>query len=847
MKKLRYGLVLVCFAVVVSVLVGTASAKTWYVDDEASPGIDFTKIQLAVDAASDGDIIYVYAGTYNENVEVDKSLTLQGEDREDTIIDASGRGSSITVGVDGCTINGFNVMGSDDSWVYAGIRLESNNNTITNNLINFNQGRGILLLGPSDNNTIATNDINFNDCIGICLRDDCFDNRLIDNYVCFNDGHGIDLDGDCTNSRVMGNNVSFNGEIGIYVHRDNITLTNNTVSNNEGGIRLGGTRNCILRANIINNNICNFNVEYGHIQDIDTSNIINGKPIYYLVNQANVIINSSWNAGYVGVVDSNNITVKDLTITNNGQGILFDEVKNSRIENVIVVNNTYGIYLIDSRDITLRNNNASSNEKYGIYVDGEYDNSIDTSNLVNGKAVHYFYDIHDQTISNLNITHLTIAESDNILIKDNKVNNGDGIVLCGIEDSIISDNIISGNFYGIRVCSSDNNKFTNNSANMNKNNGIDIGWSNNNTLEDNHADENEQYGIKIHGHSNNNTITNNYVNANKKYGIRLSSADNNTVSSNLAVFNTAGIHLSNSNYNKIINNNASFNDRGINVWYSSNNNTIMNNIINIAGIFLYESNGNELINNTISNIFGSGSNNSLINNDIYAGFIYLSGNDNVLVDNRVYDNYINSMDTRMYGIQISGDNNSIVNNTVYNNTGFGVRNTLVYGIYLSGNKNTLTDNNVYENNAFGNNPSVYGVYLSGDNSTMTNNTIYNTNGTGLGVCEGSNDNNIYHNNFMDNNNHASDYGSNNSWDNGPIIGGNYWSDHACSGNPSDGSQPYTIGGGTGAVDRYPFEDMNGWLTITTPQKGDLNGDNKITPADAAIALQIAATGTQCGR
>jgi hypothetical protein len=111
------------------------------------------------------------------------------------------------------------------------------------------------------------------------------------------------------------------------------------------------------------------------------------------------------------------------------------------------------------------------------------------------------------------------------------------------------------------------------------------------------------------------------------------------------------------------------------------------------------------------------------------------------------------------------------------------------------------------------------------------------------LCEGSNDNVIYHNNFMDNNNHASDYGSNNSWDNGPIDGGNYWSDHACSGNPSDGSQPYTISGGADAVDQYPFESMNGWLTITTPQKGDLNGDNKITPADAAIALQIAATGT----
>ena len=35
--------------------------------------------------------------------------------------------------------------------------------------------------------------------------------------------------------------------------------------------------------------------------------------------------------------------------------------------------------------------------------------------------------------------------------------------------------------------------------------------------------------------------------------------------------------------------------------------------------------------------------------------------------------------------------------------------------------------------------------------------------------------------------------------------------------------------------------MHPW-TATAPQKGDLNGDDHITPADATIALQLAATG-----
>ncbi len=62
-----------------------------------------------------------------------------------------------------------------------------------------------------------------------------------------------------------------------------------------------------------------------------------------------------------------------------------------------------------------------------------------------------------------------------------------------------------------------------------------------------------------------------------------------------------------------------------------------------------------------------------------------------------------------------------------------------------------------------------------------------------------------------------------------------------SGNDSDGDgigdDPYPIPGGS-SVDRYPL--MHSWNT--TSQRGDLNGDNQITPADATIALQLAASG-----
>ena len=71
---------------------------------------------------------------------------------------------------------------------------------------------------------------------------------------------------------------------------------------------------------------------------------------------------------------------------------------------------------------------------------------------------------------------------------------------------------------------------------------------------------------------------------------------------------------------------------------------------------------------------------------------------------------------------------------------------------------------------------------------------------------------MYHNNLSDNSVQAkiifSGFGcdEDNVFDLGPEIGGNFWSDHYCSGNPSTGS-PYTFSGG---VDNYPYESHSGW-------------------------------------
>jgi L-cysteine desulfidase len=54
-----YGISAICATILVLSFVGTASAMTWYVDDDG--GADFTGIQEAINNASDGD---TKLGTY---------------------------------------------------------------------------------------------------------------------------------------------------------------------------------------------------------------------------------------------------------------------------------------------------------------------------------------------------------------------------------------------------------------------------------------------------------------------------------------------------------------------------------------------------------------------------------------------------------------------------------------------------------------------------------------------------------------------------------------------------------------------------------------------------------------
>lgn len=140
-----------------------ASIPAVHLVENDATGSMYASIQAAIDAATAGDELHVWSGTYSENILIDKQLTVLGNGSASTVIDGNNAGIPIRIIADGVTINGFTVTGGAD---HTGILLyEADNCRIENNTVEGN-GDGICVSGSS-NNIIKKNDIRNNAGTGV--------------------------------------------------------------------------------------------------------------------------------------------------------------------------------------------------------------------------------------------------------------------------------------------------------------------------------------------------------------------------------------------------------------------------------------------------------------------------------------------------------------------------------------------------------------------------------------------------------------------------------------------------------------------------------------------------------
>ena len=185
----------------------------------------------------------------------------------------------------------------------------------------------------------------------------------IDTFTITNGGGGIFLYG-VSNTVIIGCDLCNNFAFGIYIYR---------------------SPNTKLRNNSIYNNGCNFGIECFSVsefrQDIDTSNIINEKPIYYLADKSDLLFDETDNIGFLGLISCRNITVKNLDI----YGVLLVDTTDSMISNISSHNAKDGIYLsMGSSYNNVVNCNSYSNSAEGIRILAPYNNIINCTVYNNG-------------------------------------------------------------------------------------------------------------------------------------------------------------------------------------------------------------------------------------------------------------------------------------------------------------------------------------------------------------------------------------------------------------------------------------------------------------------------------
>ncbi|HDL00644.1 MAG TPA: hypothetical protein ENH23_00225, partial [candidate division Zixibacteria bacterium] len=172
--------------------------------------------------------------------------------------------------------------------------------------------------------------------------------------------------------------------------------SNNIAINNVYGILSQFSSNGVLTNNTMNSNTYNFGVigtqdSHFSTNTIDTSNTVDGKPIYYIKNAIGVVYDNSLNIGAFYCINCENVTIKNLTFEKNVHGIYFWNTNDSKIENVNVTSNSIGLHLFFSDNNILANNNMTLNKISGIYLNSSNNNQIYNNNFIDNKTQAFVY------------------------------------------------------------------------------------------------------------------------------------------------------------------------------------------------------------------------------------------------------------------------------------------------------------------------------------------------------------------------------------------------------------------------------------------------------------------------
>jgi parallel beta-helix repeat protein len=685
----------------------------------------------------------LYDDTYPLMIETwDPSQYYQDIDSTNTV---NGKTVYYLVGQSGLVLQDFGYLGlldcdgitASDATTAGILLLNTTDSSFTN--INSNHGINGVYLLTSTNNVFSGCDFSDNRDVGI-YADNSMSNQFLD---C--DAHG-----------------SLYGVALVY-SPDCIITDCAIYGNADDGLLLSRSADTTVRSTTIEDSFYGLvlvsETEGDYVQDIDLSNTINGRPIYYLVGQENIVIDESYTIGFLGLVACHNVTVRNIEV----EGIVLASTTGSSLVNVSSHQNEQGLLVAYASDNEITDCTFSENH-FGVYFYQAANNTLHACHVFDnvlppqisgwqgagiqitsysGENTIEGIDCHDNTWG----IYFDNSPGNNIVNCSSHDNEEDGIYLGDSPDCILRDNALQHNGFGLGTSGTGMEAYYEDIDATNTMNGRPMCY----------LVEQSNMQVEDFGYLGLISCTNITAENAAIYGSMIAGTTNSTIQ-NVTCYDTIkGIFIIGSSDISLIDCDFSRNSQ--------------------CGIFLSET-SNQRIYHCITS------------NNAWWGIAGFTAPAVCVVDCDIY----NQSDS---GIYLSGtSNSSFYRDNLYGNA--------YNGIYLSAAYQDPAYYNQIFNCMLHDNGNA--IYLTGgwvsvlEYNTLGGNTIYN-NSMGVYCDAGASKNTIYRNNFIHNGQNAVDSYSN-AWD--FEHKGNYWSDYTGSDADHDGigDTPYTIPGG--AQDHYPL-------------------------------------------